>query len=163
MVKAPDPSYKSSGQCQGPQLCIKEFPQRWKVVKQIKYLLKGKKSTIPVDRHTGRLRELQPCSSLYYFHGVFHMGFLWPVILNCLVHSPYLVYLRLEMASLLTQLVKNLPAMWESWAQFLSWEDTLEEGMASHSSILVWRISMDRGTWQAIVHGVEKSQPWLSD
>ena len=114
VVKAPDPSYKSSGQCQGPQLCIKEFPQRWKVVKQIKYLLKGKKSTIPVDRHTGRLRELQPCSSLNYFHGVFHMGFLWPVILNCLVHSPYLVYLRLEMASLLTQLVKNLPAMWES-------------------------------------------------
>ena len=57
VVKASDPSCKTSGQCQGPQLCIKEFPQRWKVVKQIKYLLKGKKSTIPVDRHTGRLRE----------------------------------------------------------------------------------------------------------
>ena len=40
----------------------------------------------------------------------------------------------------------------------LGWEDLLEEGMATHSSILVWRIPMDRGAWQAIVHGVMKSQ-----
>ena len=39
----------------------------------------------------------------------------------------------------------------------LGWEDPLEEGMATHSSILVWRIPKDRGTWQAIVHGVAKS------
>ena len=37
-------------------------------------------------------------------------------------------------------------------------EDPLEDGMATHSSILVWRILMDRGAWQATVHGVEKSQ-----
>jgi len=36
--------------------------------------------------------------------------------------------------------VKNPPAMWETWVQFLGWEDTLEEGMATHSSILAWRI-----------------------
>ena len=43
-------------------------------------------------------------------------------------------------ACLVAQLVKNLPAMWETWVQSLGWEDPLEEGMATHSSILVWRI-----------------------
>ena len=43
-------------------------------------------------------------------------------------------------ASLVAQLVKNLPAMWETWIQSLGWEDPLEEGMTNHSSILVWRI-----------------------
>ena len=40
----------------------------------------------------------------------------------------------------IVQLVKNPPAMWETWVQFLSWEDPLAEGMAIHSSILAWRI-----------------------
>ena len=39
------------------------------------------------------------------------------------------------------QSVKNLPAMWETWVRSLSWEDPLEEGMATDSSILAWRIS----------------------
>ena len=43
-------------------------------------------------------------------------------------------------ASLVAQLVKNLPAMPETWVQFLGWEDVLEKGMATHSSILAWRI-----------------------
>ena len=60
-------------------------------------------------------------------------------------------------ASLVAQMIKNLPAMWETWVQSLGWEDLLEEGMAVHSSILAWRIAMDRGAWQAIVHGVAKS------
>ena len=38
------------------------------------------------------------------------------------------------------------------------WKDPLEEGMATHSSILAWRIPMDRGAWPATVHGVAKSQ-----
>ena len=37
----------------------------------------------------------------------------------------------------------------ETWVQFLVWEDPLEEGIATHSSILAWRIPMDRGAWQA--------------
>ena len=41
-------------------------------------------------------------------------------------------------------MVKNLPVMWETWVQSLGWEDPLEQGMATHSSILVWRIPMDR-------------------
>ena len=44
-------------------------------------------------------------------------------------------------ASLLAQLVKNPPAIWETWVQSLGWEDPLEESMATHSRILAWRIS----------------------
>ena len=43
-------------------------------------------------------------------------------------------------ASLVTQLVKNPPAMWETWVQTMGWEDPLEKGKASHSSILARRI-----------------------
>ena len=41
---------------------------------------------------------------------------------------------------LVAQLVKNLPAKWETWVQTLGWEDPLEKGKATHSSILAWRI-----------------------
>ena len=41
---------------------------------------------------------------------------------------------------MVAQTLKNLPAMQESWVQSLGWEDPLEKGMATHSSILVWRI-----------------------
>ena len=44
------------------------------------------------------------------------------------------------LVSLVVQTVKNLPAMQETWVQSLGWEDPLEEGMGTHSSILVWRI-----------------------
>ena len=43
-------------------------------------------------------------------------------------------------ASLVVQLVKNLPAMWKTWVRSLGWEDPLEKGKATHSSILAWRI-----------------------
>ena len=58
----------------------------------------------------------------------------------------------------MAQKVKNLPAMWETWVQSLDWEDPLEEDMATHSSVLAWRIPMDRGVWRATVHGVAKSR-----
>ena len=47
---------------------------------------------------------------------------------------------RRKQASGVAQLVKNTPAMQETWVQSLGWEDPLEEGMATHSSILAWRI-----------------------
>ena len=65
--------------------------------------------------------------------------------------------LQYSWASLVAQIVKNPPAMWETCIWPLDWEDPLEEGMATHSSILAWRIPMDRGTWQATVHGVAES------
>ena len=52
----------------------------------------------------------------------------------------YLLFLPIPRASLVAQLVKNLPAMRETWVRFLGWEDSLEKGKATHSSILAWRI-----------------------
>ena len=66
--------------------------------------------------------------------------------------------LQYSWASLVTQRVKNLPAKWETWVRSLSWEDPLEEGMATfQGSILAWRIPMDRGAWWAVVHRVARS------
>ena len=65
--------------------------------------------------------------------------------------------LQYSLASLVAQMVKNVPARWETWVWSLGWEDPLEEGMATHSSIIAWRIPMDRGAWWATVHEVAKS------
>ena len=64
--------------------------------------------------------------------------------------------------SLVAQTVKNLPAMQDTQVQSLGWEDTLEKGMASHSSIVSWRIQMDKGAWWATVPALTKSQTQLS-
>ena len=48
--------------------------------------------------------------------------------------------LQYSWASLVAQLVNNPPAMWETWVLSLGWEDPLEKGKATHSSILAWRI-----------------------
>ena len=60
-------------------------------------------------------------------------------------------------------LVKNPPAMQETWVPSLGREDPLEESMATHSSIHAWRIPLDRGAWKATLHGVAKSQTRLSN
>ena len=65
--------------------------------------------------------------------------------------------LQYSWASFVDQLVKNLLAMQESWVRSLSWEDPLEKGKATHSSILAWRIS-----W-TIVHEVAESQTQISN
>ena len=65
--------------------------------------------------------------------------------------------LQYTWASLVAQMVKNLPAMWETWVRSLDWEGPLEEGIATQFSILAWRIPMDSGAWRATVHGVAKS------
>ena len=59
----------------------------------------------------------------------------------------------------MAQTVNNPSAMQETWVQSLGWEDFLEKGIETHSSILVWRIPVGRGVWQATVHGVAKSRP----
>ena len=56
----------------------------------------------------------------------------------------------------MAQTVKNPPAMRETRVQSLGWEDPLEDGMTTLSSILAWRILMDREAWWATVHGVTK-------
>ena len=60
-------------------------------------------------------------------------------------------------------MVKNPLAMQETWVQSLGWEDPLKKSMATHSSILAWRIPLDRGAWWAAGYGVAKSQIRLSD
>ena len=64
-----------------------------------KVFIRRKKSTVRVDRQMGRLRgkvsEFHPHSCFNYFYGAFLPRFLWPNVLICLVHSPYLVYLRI--------------------------------------------------------------------
>ena len=64
---------------------------------------------------------------------------------DCPVAFPYLVDViilpfGISWASLVAQLVKNPPAMWDTWIQSLGWEDLLEKGKATHSSLLAWRI-----------------------
>ena len=65
--------------------------------------------------------------------------------------------LQYSWTSLVAQLVNNMPTMWEAWVQSLGWEDSLEKGKATHSSILAWRIP-----W-TVAHGVAKSRTQLRD
>ena len=65
--------------------------------------------------------------------------------------------------SLVAPMVKNPSVVRENWVRSLGWEDPLEQGMATHSSTLAWRIPMDRGAWRATVYGFEKSWTRLSN
>ena len=75
------------------------------------------------------------------------MGFLSPIVKS----------------SLAAQMIKDPSAAWETWVQSLGWEDSLEEGVATHSSTLAWRIPMERGACWATLHGIAKSWTPLSD
>ena len=59
-------------------------------------------------------------------------------------------------------MVKNLPAMQDTWVLSLGWKDPLGKGIATHSSILAWRIPMGSGAWRATVHGIAKSWTQLN-
>ena len=63
---------------------------------------------------------------------------------------------------LVAQTIKNPPALQETWVRSLGWKDPLEEGMATHSRVLNWRIPLGRSDCQAAVHGITKSQTWLN-
>ena len=88
-----------------------------------------------------------------------HLVRLYPTALDL----TQLLSRSLEKRWLVAQTVKNLPTVWETWVQSLSWEDPLEERMVTHSSILAWRIPTDRGAWRATAHGATKSQTRLND
>ena len=64
---------------------------------------------------------------------------------------------KFSQASLVVQMVKNPSAMQETWVRSLGWE----QRMATHSTILAWKIPMDRGAWRATVHGGTQSQTLL--
>ena len=65
--------------------------------------------------------------------------------------------LQYSWASLVAETEKNLPAMQETWVRSLGWKGPLTKGTATHSSTPAWRIPMDRGVWQATLHGISKS------
>ena len=71
--------------------------------------------------------------------------------------------LQYSWASFVAQLVKNVPAMQETWVRSLGWEDPLEKGKATHSSILAWRIPWGPWGYMEKSMGVTKSQTLLSD
>ena len=89
-----------------------------------------------------------------------------PCVIVCRVpwETLYKICLRTVWASLVAQTVKNPPAMQETWVSCLGWEDPLEKGMATNSSILAWRIpwteepGVDRGVWRPTIHRVAKSR-----
>ena len=86
------------------------------------------------------------------------MPALWDYILAG-GHGTISNKLYTRLASLVAQMVKNLPAMQETQVQSLDQEDALEKGMATHSSILAWRIPW---SLQTTGHGIAKSQTQLS-
>ena len=71
--------------------------------------------------------------------------------------------LQYSWASLVVQLVKNPPAMQETWVRSLGWKDPLREEMATHSSILAWKIPWTEKPGKLQSYGVTKSWTWLSD
>ena len=64
--------------------------------------------------------------------------------------------------SFVAQMLKHLPAMWETLVRSLDWEDPLEKGMVILSRIRAWEIPMDREAWRPTVHGVAESRTQLS-
>ena len=87
--------------------------------------------------------------TFYFSHFVWRICFSWGLTNNW--------HLWLPWASPVIQTVKNLFAMQEIWVQFLGQEDPLEKGIATHSSILAWRIPWTEGAWWVIVHGMAMS------
>ena len=68
----------------------------------------------------------------------------------------YANHLQYSWASLVAQMVKNLHAMWWTWVRSLGWEDPVEEGMATHSSILTWRIPWTEGLGKLQSMGLQR-------
>ena len=87
---------------------------------------------------------------MYYFEIRKRQSHLyWPLrkenhILRIIMFSNHNILIHMSFtssrASLVAQLVKNQPEMWEAWLRSLGWEDPLEKGKATHSSVLAWRI-----------------------
>ena len=85
------------------------------------------------------------------------LSILLPLHLMQELYGSFIIRFWGDRASMVAQIVKNLPIMQETWVGSLGWEDPLEKRKATDSSILAWRISY-RGAWQTKVHGVTKSR-----
>ena len=101
--------------------------------------------------------------SKYTLNAAFLLNIKRDYIKNLKIDTYSYQHITCNMASLKAQMVKNPPAMWETWVQSRGREDPLEKEMATHSRKLAWRIPMDRGALRASVHGITKSRTRLSD
>ena len=124
-------------------------------------------SSIICSRHS--VLSYCPYSFVRGWFTIFMEVYFWTLLLDSLIHlsvllpiACYLDYVDLYQvwASLVAQTVKNLPAIQETWVQSPDQEDSLEKGMATHSSL---ENTMDREAWWATVHEVTKSWTQLSD
>ena len=108
------------------------------------------------------LRIPNPGFSVPIFIRYICLGHQFLDILRFLILSLKLRLTISKCASLVAQLVKNLPAMRETWVRSLGWEDSLEKNMATHSSILAWKIpwTQELGRPQCMA---SQSRTWLSD
>ena len=149
-VRAPGPSiWWSVTKALALRLCRKEFPQRQKVVKQVRYLLGGKEYNKYGETH-GQTQRGVPilCThgSLDCLHGAFLPVFLWPIILVCLVYSPYLVYLRILPCMCMDLLAKMDPTKKASGKNISS--HNLQGAFSMH----VWpRRSLDLGNEKYVI------------
>ena len=95
-----------------------------------------------------------------------NLGILWLLRMNVasgMAKSRCFNCITRAWASLVAQTVKSPPAMEDTWVWSLGWEECLEKGMATHSNILDWENSMDRGAWPATAHQVAKSRTQQSN
>ena len=99
---------------------------------------------------------------IHSFSSIFSVFFLWKQQFKSVMVLVLLVGC-FHNSSLVVQMVKNLPEMQETWVWSLGWEDPLEKGMATHSSILAWRIPWTKEPGGLQSMGVTKSWTWLSE
>ena len=108
-------------------------------ISSLVFHVKGLQSLIP-KVYLSSKNFMTSCIWLKAEQHIFKWFFLFKL---CLLYKEIIQHLLLisyYRASLVAQMVKNLPAMWETWVRSLGWEDPPEEGMATHSSLLAWRI-----------------------
>ena len=122
---------------------------------------------LPPGQHS-QLHKSQTPSSYYLIF------FKCPLSLLCKGENPRLLSVASKdcaiwpqltslWAFLMTQAIKNLPSMQETWVWSLGWEDPLEKGVASYSVILAWRIPWTEEPGRLYSNGVAKGQTWLSN
>ena len=107
---------------------------------------------------------------IYKYRNLYLYISIYKICIYCIydiytyTYLPYIyIYHICTWVSLVAQMVKNSPAVRMIWVWSLGWEDLLEKGMGTSSSILAWRFPMDSGAVWATVPGVTKSQTQLSD
>ena len=113
---------------------------------------------LPCPSPTPRAYSNSCPSSQWYIQPSHSLSSPSPPAFNLSQHQGLFQWVRV---SPMAQMVKNLPAMWETWVWSLGWKDPLEKGIPIYSSILAWRNPTDRGAWWAGVHRASQSWTWL--